>query len=510
MSQIVECVPNFSDGRNPEAYNGLAEQIRSVRGVTVLNVSPDSDHNRTVITFVGEPTAVAEAAFRAIAFAAQHINLDEHQGEHPRLGATDVVPFIPVRGVTMADCVALAQGLGKRVGEELGIAVYLYEEAATRPERQKLANIRRGEYELWREEVATNPDRRPDFGPAEAKSWGATVIGARPFLIAYNIYLNSSDVGIADKIARNIRFIGGGLRFVQAKGFLVEGQAQVSMNLTNFEKTPIHRVQEMVRREAAQYGLTITRAELIGLSPQKALMDAAKWYLQLEDMENNQVLEYQMAEAAASAGADQDSELTPHTFVEAVASKEPTPGGGSVAALAGALGAALAQMVAGLTTGRKKYADVSDQAQMILDQAGELRQQLTAAIAEDAAAYKRVMAAFRNKELSGAAREAAVEEATIGAGEVPLRVARLSLEAARLGLAMAEIGNVNAVTDGAAGVLLARTAVQVAGLNVKTNAVGLKDRSLAQSWQEEVAALEAEAEELAAAVSQIAAERGGF
>jgi glutamate formiminotransferase/formiminotetrahydrofolate cyclodeaminase len=503
-------VPNFSDGRNPEAYNGLAEQIRSVRGVTVLNVSPDSDHNRTVITFVGEPTAVAEAAFRAIAFAAQHINLDEHQGEHPRLGATDVVPFIPVRGVTMADCVALAQGLGKRVGEELGIAVYLYEEAATRPERQKLANIRRGEYELWREEVATNPDRRPDFGPAEAKSWGATVIGARPFLIAYNIYLNSSDVGIADKIARNIRFIGGGLRFVQAKGFLVEGQAQVSMNLTNFEKTPIHRVQEMVRREAAQYGLTITRAELIGLSPQKALMDAAKWYLQLEDMENNQVLEYQMAEAAASAGADQDSELTPHTFVEAVASKEPTPGGGSVAALAGALGAALAQMVAGLTTGRKKYADVSDQAQMILDQAGELRQQLTAAIAEDAAAYKRVMAAFRNKELSGAAREAAVEEATIGAGEVPLRVARLSLEAARLGLAMAEIGNVNAVTDGAAGVLLARTAVQVAGLNVKTNAVGLKDRSLAQSWQEEVAALEAEAEELAAAVSQIAAERGGF
>jgi glutamate formiminotransferase/formiminotetrahydrofolate cyclodeaminase len=503
-------VPNFSDGRNPEAYNGLAEQIRSVRGVTVLNVSPDSDHNRTVITFVGEPTAVAEAAFRAIAFAAQHINLDEHQGEHPRLGATDVVPFIPVRGVTMADCVALAQGLGKRVGEELGIAVYLYEEAATRPERQKLANIRRGEYELWREEVATNPDRRPDFGPAEAKSWGATVIGARPFLIAYNIYLNSGDVGIADKIARNIRFIGGGLRFVQAKGFLVEGQAQVSMNLTNFEKTPIHRVQEMVRREAAQYGLTITRAELIGLSPQKALMDAAKWYLQLEDMENNQVLEYQMAEAAASAGADQDSELTPHTFVEAVASKEPTPGGGSVAALAGALGAALAQMVAGLTTGRKKYADVSDQAQMILDQAGELRQQLTAAIAEDAAAYKRVMAAFRNKELSGAAREAAVEEATIGAGEVPLRVARLSLEAARLGLAMAEIGNVNAVTDGAAGVLLARTAVQVAGLNVKTNAVGLKDRSLAQSWQEEVAALEAEAEELAAAVSQIAAERGGF
>ena len=510
MSQIVECVPNFSDGRNPDVYNGLADQIRAVRGVTILNVSPDSDHNRTVISFVGEPTAVAEAAFRAIAFAAQHINLDEHRGEHPRIGATDVVPFIPVRGVTMADCVAIAQGLGQRVGEELSIAVYLYEEAAARPERQKLANIRRGEYELWREEVATNPARQPDFGPAEPKSWGATVIGARPFLIAYNIYLNSGDAGIADKIAGNIRFIGGGLRFVQAKGFLVEGQAQVSMNLTNFEKTPIYRVQEMVRREAAQYGLAITKAELIGLSPQKALMDAAKWYLQLDGLENDQILEYQMAEAAANAAAVEESDITPNAFVEAVASKEPTPGGGSVAALAGALGAALAQMVAGLTTGRKKYADVSDQAQMILNQAGELRQQLTAAIAEDAAAYKQVMAAFRNKELSGAAREAAVEEATIGAGEVPLGVARLSLEAARLGLAIAEIGNANAVTDGAAGVLLARTAVQVAGLNVKTNAVGLKDRSLAQSWQEEVATLEAEAEELAAAVTQIAAERGGF
>jgi glutamate formiminotransferase/formiminotetrahydrofolate cyclodeaminase len=332
------------------------------------------------------------------------------------------------------------------------------------------------------------------------------VIGARPFLIAYNIYLSGSDVDIADNIARNIRFIGGGLRFVQAKGFLVEGQAQVSMNLTNFEKTPIFRVQEMVRREAAHYGLTITKAELIGMSPQKALMDAAKWYLQLDEVEDNQILEYEMADAMAQ----QESDITPNAFVEAVASKEPTPGGGSVAALAGALAAALAQMVAGLTIGRKKYADVSDHAQTISDQADGLRQQLAAAITEDAAAYSQVMAAFRNKELSGAAREAAIEAATVGAGEVPLRVARLSLEAARLGLAIAEIGNTNAVTDGAAGVLLARTAVQVAALNVKTNAVGLKDKNLAQTWQQELITLEAEAEELATAAMQIAAERGGF
>ena len=506
MSQIVECVPNFSDGRNPQVYNGIADQIRSVRGATILNVSPDPDHNRTVITFVGEPTAVAEAAFRAIDFAAQHINLDEHTGEHPRLGATDVVPFIPVRDVSMADCVALAQQLGQRVGQELGIAVYLYEEAATRPERQRLSNIRKGEYELWKEEIGTNPTRQPDFGPAEPKTWGATVIGARPFLIAYNIYLNSPDVDIADKIARSIRFIGGGLRFVQAKGFLVEGQAQVSMNLTNFEKTPIFRVQELVRREAAHYGLTITKAELIGISPQKALMDSAKWYLQLGDLEDNQILEYQMTEALAG----QESDTTPYAFIEAVASKDPTPGGGSVAALAGALAASLAQMVAGLTIGRKKYADVSDQAQAISDQADGLRQQLTAAIAEDAAAYNQVMAAFRNKEISPAEREAAIETATIGAGEVPLQVARLSLEVARLGVAIAEIGNANAVTDGAAGVLMARTAVQVAALNVKTNAVGLQDQTLAQTWRQELATLEAEAEELAAAVIQIAGERGGF
>ena len=505
MTQIVECVPNFSDGRNPQVYKGIADQIRSVRGVHVLNVSPDPDHNRTVVTFVGEPTAVAEAAYRGIAFAAQHINLDIHTGEHPRLGATDVVPFIPVRDTSMADCIALAQQLGRRVGEELGIAVYLYEQAATRPDRKKLSAIRKGEYELWKEEVATNPDRQPDFGPAEARRWGATVIGARPFLIAYNIYLNSNDVKIADKISRNVRFIGGGLRFLQAKGFLVEEQAQVSMNLTNFEKTPIYRIQEMVRREAARYGLTITKAELIGMSPQKALMDAAKYYLQLDDIEDNQILEYQMAEAIA-----QQEDNTPYTFIEAVASKKPTPGGGSVAALAGTLGAALAQMVAGLTIGRKKYANVSEQAQTLADEAVQLQQELTAAIREDAEAYNAVMTAFRNKALTGEARTAAIEEATIGAGEVPLQVARLSLRAAQLALAIAEIGNVNAVTDGAAGVLLARTAVQVAALNVKTNAVNLNNQALAQTWQQELTQLEADAETLATTAMQIAGQRGGF
>ncbi|MCA9919418.1 MAG: glutamate formimidoyltransferase, partial [Anaerolineales bacterium] len=314
MQQLVECVPNFSEGRNTAVYTAIADAIRSVRGVNVLDVSADPDHNRTVVTFVGTPADVEEAAFRAIGKAAELIDLDHHAGEHPRIGATDVCPFIPIRGVSIDECVALANRLGERVGKELGVAVYLYGNAATSPEREKLSDIRKGQYELWRSEVATNPARKPDFGPAQAKTWGATVIGVRPFLIAYNLFLNSHNVEIADKIARTIRFSSGGLRYVQAKGFLVDGQAQVSMNLTNFEKTPIAQVQEMVRREAAHYGLMITKAELVGMIPQKALMDSAKYYLQLDELNMaEQVLEYRLQETKDEA------DHTPYAFLDAVA-----------------------------------------------------------------------------------------------------------------------------------------------------------------------------------------------
>ena len=504
MQQLVECVPNFSDGRNPDVYNGIADVIRSVSGVNVLDVSADPDHNRTVITFAGTPAAVEEAAFRAIALAARQINLDKHEGVHPRIGATDVCPFIPIKNVTSQECVAMAHRLGKRVGEELGIAVYLYGDAATRPNRKKLSAIRQGEYELWKEEVGTNPERQPDYGPAEAKPWGATVIGVRPFLIAYNLYLNSDNVAIAARIARAVRFTGGGLRFVQAKGFLVDGQAQVSMNLTNFEKTPIYRVQEMVKREAAQYGLTVTKAELVGLIPQKALLETAKWYLQLDDMQEEQLLEHRLAESEAETGpalAD---------FVASVASSQPTPGGGSAAALTGALGAALAQMVAGLTLGRKKYADAQTAAANIKNQAEQLRQQLTAAIAEDAAAFEALMAVYRNKELDKEAKTAAVEAATVGAGEVPLRVARLSREVAQLAQDIAAIGNVNAATDAAVAALMANAAVQAAALNARVNAAGLRDQTLAAQWRAEVETLQAETAAITEQTLATAAERGGY
>ena len=504
MQQIVECVPNFSNGRDPEVYNKIAGVISAVKGVTVLNVSADADHNRTVITFVGSPGSVEEAAFAAIRTAAELINLDEHEGEHPRIGATDVCPFVPVKGMSIDQCVELAQRLGERVGSELGIAVYLYGAAATRPEREQLSAIRKGQYELWKKEVATNPDRQPDYGPAEPKTCGATVIGARPFLIAYNLYLNSDNAEIAEKIARGVRFSGGGLRFIQAKGFLVEGQAQVSMNLTNFTKTPIYRVQEMVRREAARYGLAITKAELIGLTPQQALVDAARWYLQLDDMKDDQILENRLHEEEEEAG------MLPDAFIEATASAKPTPGGGSAAALAGALAAALTQMVAGLTTGRKKYADVAGEAESIRRQAASLRRRLTETISEDVAAFEAVMAAYRRKDLDEEQKALAVEQATLAAARVPLEVAQLSLEAAELAAQIARMGNVNAATDAAAGALLAQAAVGTAALNVKVNAAALKDELQADILREQIAAIEAQLVEVVKAAQETAAERGGY
>lgn len=503
MKQLVECVPNFSDGRRPDVYNAIADAIRSVPGTHVLDVSPDPDHNRTVITFVGTPSTVEEGAFKAIAEAARHINLDKHEGEHPRIGATDVCPFVPVKGVTIDECVAIANRLGQRVGEELGISVYLYGDAARIPERRKLSDIRRGQYEKWRDEVSTNPERKPDFGPAEAKPWGATVIGVRPFLIAYNIYLNSDDVDVANKIARAVRFSTGGLRHVQALGFMVEGQAQVSMNLTDYSKTPIFRVQEMVRCEAARYGLSITKAELIGLTPEKALLEAAKWYLQLDDLQDEQVLELQLAEK-------EDADFAPSAFLEATAAGTPTPGGGSGAALVGALGAALTEMVANLTVGRKKYADVAGDSQTILEQAESLRSQLTGAIVEDSMAFEELMDAWKNKELDEEARAEAIERVTIHAAEVPLNVARLSRDVASLAARMASIGNVNAVTDAAAGGIMARAAVQAAALNVKINAIGVKDQALVEQWLKELAEIEAEVNETAESIVDNAAARGGF
>ncbi len=296
MRKIVECVPNFSEGQRKEVIDRIAAAISAVPRVHVLDVQSDADHNRTVVTFAGEPEAVEEAAFRGIEKAAELIDMDLHRGEHPRLGAADVVPFVPIKNVTMEDCVAIAQRLGERVGRELGIPVYLYEKAAARPERRNLADVRRGEYEGIKAEIATKPEREPDFGPQHVGKAGATAIGARSPLIAFNVYLGTDDVEVAKAIARAVRHSSGGLRYVKALGLLVKGQAQVSMNLTDYRQTPVHRVVEMIRREAERYGVAVVESELIGLIPNEALVEAAEFYLQMGDFSSHQILENRLAD----------------------------------------------------------------------------------------------------------------------------------------------------------------------------------------------------------------------
>lgn len=295
---IVGCIPNFSEGQRPEIVCDIAESIRAVPDTALIDLSSDADHNRSVLTFAGPPQAVAAAAFSAIATAAELIDMNRQQGEHPRIGATDVVPFVPLANITMGECVAIAYALGKRVGTELGIPVYLYERAATCPQRKNLADVRRGEYESIRNSTAKDPDRIPDFGPREVGTAGATAIGARPPLIAFNVYLTTADVGIANKIARSVRYSSGGLRYVKALGFLVKGRAQVSMNLTDYTRTPVAYVVETIRREARGYGVAIHHSELVGLIPQAALVNETQWNLELTPTEADQILETRLLAAS--------------------------------------------------------------------------------------------------------------------------------------------------------------------------------------------------------------------
>lgn len=297
MAKLVECVPNFSEGRKPEVIKQIIDRIKSVEGVKLLDYSSDESHNRSVVTFLGAPEKVKEAAFRAAKKAAELIDMDEHRGEHPRMGATDVIPFIPISEVTMEECIQLAQELGKRMAEELGIPVYLYEEAATRPERKNLANVRKGQYEGLKEAIK-EPDRHPDFGPQEMPKAGATAVGARPPLIAYNINLGTGDVNIARKIARAIRGSSGGFISVKALGVMIEERntAQVTINMCNYKEVPLYRVFELVKTEAARYGVNVIGSEIVGLTPMDALIDAAEFYLRLEDFQKEQILEIRICE----------------------------------------------------------------------------------------------------------------------------------------------------------------------------------------------------------------------
>ncbi len=504
-SPLVECIPNFSEARRPQVVEAIAAAITSA-GVTILDRHSDSDHNRTVITYVGEPAAVEEAAFQGIRKAAELINLEEHTGTHPRIGATDVVPFVPLSGVGMDECVSISRRLAERVGRELNIPVYLYEQAATQPERANLENIRRGQYEGLKVEIETHPERKPDFGPAHLGPAGATVIGARHPLIAYNVYLDTNDVLIAKAVAKVVRQSSGGLPSVKALGMLVEGRAQVSMNLTNFRQTSIQTAVEAVRKEAARHGVGIHHSELVGLVPQEAMTETAAQYLQLDGFKSDQILENRLF-ALPKPNSPSDN------FLEALAAATPTPGGGSAAAYAGGMGAALVAMVARLTIGKKKYADVEDQMKEILNQAERLRLELTGAVAEDSAAFEGVIGAFKlpkdTPEL-GKTRMEAIERATLIASQVPLTVARKSVSVMALAERVVALGNLNAISDGATAAAMANAALTSAGYNVRINLAGLGDKTAGDILLSQLHTLEDKALKLQNEVQKSIQQRGGF
>jgi glutamate formiminotransferase / formiminotetrahydrofolate cyclodeaminase len=495
VRKILECVPNFSEGRRKDVVYALAAALTS-SGSALLDSEMDAAHNRSVISVAGEPEAVARGVVEAVGRAVELIDLRVHQGEHPRMGATDVVPLIPISGITMEECIELSVKLAEEIAERYGIPVYLYEKSARIPARQDLAHVRKGEFEGIREEIRTDPDRRPDFGPQEAHpSAGVTAVGARFPLIAYNIYLNTPDIKIAQAIARAVRHSGGGLRYVKALGFEIKerNQVQVSINLTNYEGTPIFRAFEMVSREARRFGVSVVSSEIVGLVPQKALDACAEYYLRLEKFDAKQILENRLIEVLPAA---QDKTLD--HFVSCVATADAAPGGGSVAALAGSLAAALGEMVAGLTRGKKKFASLQHRMEAVHAILSGTRSILFGLVQEDASAYLAVMQALKlpkDTEEQKLQRTEALHKAVRHATEIPLRTARVVSDVLTFLEELARSGNPNAISDAATGAQLAYAAIKGAQYNVLANLPRLDEREFANACRSEVRALVQFAEE---------------
>lgn len=471
--KLIECVPNFSEGRDPAVIESIRTAIAGIRGVSVLHVTSDASHNRSVITFVAPYDVMADAAFAAIRAAREHIDLTKHAGVHPRIGAADVVPFIPLDGATIDDCVALAHAVGERVGRELDIPVYLYERAATRATRRNLADVRRGGFEGLHTAIVEDPERVPDYGPPRMHpTFGAVAIGARPFLVAYNVYLgDKSNLPIAKAVARSVRESSGGLPAVKALGLEVDGQAQVSMNLVDIDKTPLSVAFDAVRVEAAAHGALVTWSEIIGLVPEQVMFEAAGKYLRLRQPIDTHVLERAILAARTETG-----DLS--AYVEAVADDSPTPGGGSVAAYVGSLAAALARMVAGLTRSRPKFASVHETMEEVLDRGRQLSELLITLAARDADAYATVVDAYRRPHTTDAektAREQAIRTALLHAALVPTETAARCVEVASLAEMVARAGNPNAITDAGTAAALAEAACQSASYNVRVNLRDLAD-----------------------------------
>lgn len=554
MKRIIECVPNFSEGRNRQVIDRIVAAIAQVQGVKVLDVDPGEATNRTVVTFVGEPEPVMEAAFRGAAMAKELIDMRSHHGAHPRSGATDVLPLIPVQGITLEECAALARTLAERLYKELGIPCYCYEAAAFTPERRNLAVCRAGEYEALPEKMA-DPARKPDFGGGwndTVAGTGATNVGARNFLIAVNFNLNTTSTRRAMAVAFDVRekgrkareggsltgkllkdeegrqiWIPGTLKGCKAIGWYIDeyGIAQVSMNITDIEATPLHIAYEEVSRAAAARGLRVTGAEIVGLVPRKVLLDAGKFYLEkqqrslgiseeeiikiavksmsLDDLgpfnPREKVIEYLMEDEQAVAARERLIRMSLKDFTRETASESPAPGGGSVSAAMGALGAALATMVANLSSHKrgwderwKEFSDVAVQGQALIDE-------LLALVDEDTAAFNRIMDAFglpKGTPEEKAARDAAIQEATLYAASVPLKTMEASLKALPLALQMARSGNPASASDAGVAALAAVAGIRGARLNVRINSAGLSDKAQARPLLDRADAIQDEALEL--------------
>ena len=472
---LVECVPNFSEGRDPATIDALRAAITAVPGAQLLDVQSDTAHNRSVFTFVAPPAAAVAAAFAAMRVAQQRIDLTKHAGEHPRMGATDVVPFVPVTGVTMEECVQLARQLGERVAKELQIPVFLYAKAATRVERERLPDIRKGEFEGLRGRTL-----EPDFGPPRVHpTAGATAIGARPFLVAFNVYLDTQEIAVAKEIAKQIRTSSGGLPGVQASGFIVDGLAQVSMNLLDIDITSPAVVFNAIKARAEKQGVGVQYSEIVGLIPERALVGAAESLLRLSNAADH-ILETKIRAvlpaaipSAVGGGPSLDG------WIDELAGGAPTPGGGSAAALAGTLAAALVAMVARLTVGKKAYAAVDAQARAILAEAEQLRGELRRLVDEDAAAYEGVSRAYKIPK-DDAGRAQAIDEALLAAARPPADVVKRGRRLLALAQTIEQIGNKNAVSDARVAGMLARTAIDGATENVNANLAEMSDQARAK------------------------------
>jgi glutamate formiminotransferase / formiminotetrahydrofolate cyclodeaminase len=465
--QLVECVPNFSEGRDAGKIDSIVEAILSVPEVVLLDRESDADHNRCVITFVGPPAAVADAAFRSVEKAVSLIDLTRHQGAHPRIGAADVVPFIPIEGVTVEDCLKIAERVGNEIWTKLKVPVYFYEAAAKQPDRVNLENIRRGQFEALVKEMATVPARKPDVGDAVVHpTAGATVVGVRKFLIAYNVNLGTPDVNIAKKIAKTIRFSSGGFRYVKSMGVMLEARnvAQVSINLTDFEQTPMHLVYETVKREAERYGVSVIGSEIVGLIPKKALEMSAENFLRFENFTPELVLENKVADAMASRKGLNE-------FLDALAAPTATPGGGSASAAAAAMGAGLGAMVTKLA---KQQSSAFE----------EDRRFFTEAVDRDSEAFQQVMAAYKRPKDE---RAPFVEAALHGAAEVPLQV----LERASAMLARLDALQIPVRFGSDLVVAKALTSAAKTGAleNVNINLESIKDQAFRESVQSRLRAL---------------------